>query len=221
MIYSHKFLIPEIFPAGVSAGFGTKQATIDDIQSPSISMNQMHTANIGLINNSASEPVENTDGIYSYTNNLSLIVRTSDCVPLLFFDENTGLIGASHQGWKGTLERLQQKMTSLLVEKGASINNIKVAIGPSIGACCYEIFGDRKSMFEKEFSKYASKIFVTNNDKTMLNLTRLNYELLLESGVKASNIEYSLECTSCHEDLFSSYNKIKEVRSMYSFIRKN
>lgn len=221
MIYSHNFLVPGVFPDGISAGFGTKFVSEKDIQNPPLFMNQCHSANIVFIEDPLLEQVENTDGIYCMDNNLSLIVRTADCVPVLFFDEETGLIGASHQGWKGSLERLQQKMIISFITKGAKAENIKVAIGPCIGACCYEIFGDRKSMFEKEFPTLTKNIFVKNNESTMLNLTRLSYELLLQSGVHASNIEYTLECTSCHDSLFSSYNKSKEVKSMYSFIRKN
>lgn len=221
MIYSHKFLVPRSFPSAISSGFGTKFVSENDVQSPHISMNQIHSTNVVHIEDLLLEPVEDADGTYSKNKDVSLIVRTADCVPILFYDEETELIGASHQGWKGSLERLQQKMIEIFMSNGAKAENIKVAIGPCIGACCYEIFGDRKKLFEKEFPTYINSIFVKNNEKSMLSLTRLNYELLLQSGVLASNIEYSLECTSCHDSLFSSYNKNKEVRSMYSFIRKN
>lgn len=221
MIYSHKFLVPKSFPSAISSGFGTKFVSENDVQSPRISMNQIHSTNVVYIEDLLLEPVEDTDGTFSKNKDISLIVRTADCVPILFYDEETGLIGASHQGWKGSLERVQQKMIRSFMSNGAQAENIKVAVGPCIGACCYEIFGDRKKLFEKEFPTLTKNIFVENNERTMLNLTRLNYELLLESGVFASNIEYSLECTSCHDSLFSSYNKSKEVRSMYSFIRKN
>jgi len=219
MRYIDDKIIPTIFPAEIESAFGTKLLDSSTIPQPYIDMLQVHGTHVERIYGNTSRTVQNADGLLSSERNVSLITKTADCVPILFYDPHIGLIGASHQGWKGTHARMQQTMINNMIAHGAAIDSILVSIGPAIGPCCYEVFGERKMLLENEFSRYKHLIFDRASDRTTLNLCRLNYELLKEVGIKESHIEYTLECTACHESLFSSYNRDTYIKSMDNYIR--
>lgn len=209
------------FPDGVIAGFGTKYFSSYNLLTPTVAMQQSHGSTITMVNDVVTSNMGSSDGLISALRDVTLVVRTADCVPILFYDPTSGLIGASHQGWKGTLERLQQKMVKKMVKSGADVRTIRAAIGPCIGACCYKMYGERMRMFEASFPAYSGKMFVQNVTDIMLNLTYLNYALLCEAGLRPNNISYVRACTSCDEKNYYSYNREKVARSMFSFIRKN
>ncbi len=209
------------FPDGVIAGFGTKYFSSNNLLTPTVTMQQSHGSTITMVNDMVTSNISSSDGLISALRAVTLVVRTADCAPILFYDPTSGLIGASHQGWKGTIERLQQKMVQKMVKSRADVSTIRAAIGPCIGACCYKMYGERKEMFENSFPAYSSKMFVQNNDDIMLNLTYLNYSLLCEAGLLPNNISYVRACTSCDEKNYYSYNREKVAHSMFSFIRKN
>ena len=72
-----------------------------------------------------------------------LTVRIADCAPVLFWDEEHNAVGAAHCGWRGTLNKLQVR-TALKMREiyGTSLRDLKVAIGPCISKCCYEVSGE-------------------------------------------------------------------------------
>lgn len=186
---------------------------------------QIHSINIDVYNSRTNEKlakISETDGVITHEKELILTVVTADCCPIIFVEKNKGLIGISHQGWRGSIKRLCQKMISKIVEEGGMIDNIKIAIGPAIGDCCYNIDDDRYFEFLEEFDGYSKKIFYRRSGKWHLSLNKLNYILLLEKGIKKENIEYFPFCTKCDKNRFFSYRREKKSLQgeMFSFIMK-
>lgn len=222
------------------AGFGTKE-TGDGIQITNllsffklhsiffhkiVTMDQIHSANIGY---SAShepgliEKIEDVDGVLTHRNETALVVRTADCLPIIFADQKIGLIGISHQGWRGSLKKLQVKMVEDFVEHGSKKENIVAVLGPSINDCCYDIDDDRYYEFLEEFDIYAKSIFHMKKGRWHLNLARLNYLLLKDSGIPEQNIDHFPFCTRCDSERFFSYRggKIKHnIPEMFSLVMK-
>jgi len=172
-------------------------------------LNQIHSANVQVIH----EPLERisvfseTDGAITNLLNTVLIVRTADCLPIAYADPESGFVGISHNGWRGTIKRISLKIIDLLKNRGVQIKNLKVIIGPGINQCCYEISEDRYYAFLEEFNGYAKKIFYLYKRKIHLNLLKLNYLLLLEAGLIPSQIDYFPFCTACDEERFFSFRR--------------
>jgi len=190
-----------------------------------VDLEQIHSANATefiSINNDKIIKINDTDGVVTNEADTVLYVKTADCVPMLFSEKKLGIVGASHQGWRGSLKRLPQKMISKMASMGADINSICVAIGPAINSCCYDIDDDRYYAFLEEFDGYSEKIFSFRKGKRHMSLSHLNYLLLLESGIKKSNIDYFPFCTYCDKDNFYSYRRDnkKSYGEMLSFIYK-
>lgn len=69
----------------------------------------------------------------------------------------------------------------------SNIDNIFVAIGPSIGSCCYEIGQDVETLFMDKYSNNEG-IIIKREDKTYLDLWEANKANLLRSGINYNNI---------------------------------
>lgn len=156
-----------------------------------------------------SDAIQDTDGLITSKRDVLLTSFYADCVPLFFLAPSNSIIGIAHAGWKGTASNIAFNMLDGFKSHfGVEPSEIKVAIGPSISECCYEvdervireislnIIGDDKSFYrEKESGKY------------LLDLKKANHILLNEAGVLTTNILSSSWCTSCREDMFFSYRK--------------
>lgn|SRR3989344_107628 len=189
-----------------------------------IILEQIHSTNISVIDdkNKNSNIIEDTDGLLTCLPYTALIVRNADCVPLIFVDKTNGFIGISHQGWRGSLKKMAGKMVKNFMDTGSKIENIKVAIGPSIGDCCYEVDDDHYYTFREEFDQFTNLIFHLKKGRWHLNLGYLNYLQLIESGLNTSQIDFFPFCTKCDEERFSSKRRAKNsyFETMFNFIYK-
>ncbi|MBP9691195.1 peptidoglycan editing factor PgeF [Candidatus Woesebacteria bacterium] len=176
---------------------------------------QTHGTHVEIVSVASSEnPM--ADGLVTKSSEVVLTVLTADCVPIMYYDPKSSVIGISHGGWKGTLDKIPQKVIESMQSLGSKVQNIRVSIGPSIGSCCYEIYGERKTLFLERFS---SAVFAEKSDNTYLDLQDANRESLLETGILPQNIELITTCTSCSDASFFSFHRDKCIRGeMTSFI---
>lgn len=186
---------------------------------------QIHSVNTTYFVSSGGgniEKLEDMDGVVTRENDAVLTVRTADCIPMIYVDKNNGVIGISHQGWRGSLKKMPQKMVEKMTEIGSRKSDIIVAMGPSIGECCYDVDDDRYYSFLEELDGYSEKIFTMRHGKHYLNLPLLNYLLLLEFGIPRNNIDFFPFCTRCDRDRFFSFRRDnkKDYGEMLSFVVK-
>lgn len=187
---------------------------------------QIHSINVvnfsaNLIDNV--EKISETDGVITQDSNSVLTVITADCCPIMFVEKQKGIIGLSHQGWRGSVKRMVQKMVNKIVAVGGRKENIFAAIGPSIGQCCYDIEDERYYEFLEEFDGYTKKIFHRHQGKLHLNLSFLNHLQLKEIGIPEKQIDYFPFCTRCDKKRFFSFrgDKKEDYGEMMSFIVKS
>lgn len=171
---------------------------------------QTHGTNIVVIDEKAEKgtlELNDCDGVVTKQKNVWLSVMTADCVSVIYVDMKNGVIGVSHQGWKGSLARMAQKMVDKMVEIGAEKSAIQCILGPSIGEECYTVEKDRYSRFKNEFFTYYHLFAKEKDGKYALNLNELNIQQLLETGIGITNISSVEKCTSCEKDMFYSYRR--------------
>lgn len=79
------------------------------------------------------------DAMVTATAGLALTVQVADCLPVLFADVRSGVIGAAHAGRTGLAAGVLQNTVSAMTALGADVADIAAIIGP--GACgrCYEV----------------------------------------------------------------------------------
>jgi len=149
------------------------------------------------------------DALITNVKGMLLSVRTADCVPILIYDEKTKSIGAAHSGWKGTFNQIGAKTITRMTEMyGTNPADLRIAIGPAAGICCYEVSTEFYEDFYKKYDSDIDKFFISEKGgKPHCNLKSMNKEFLIKAGVKESNIEVSDYCTICNPDLFYSYRR--------------
>ncbi len=85
---------------------------------------------------------------------LLLSVQTADCLPILLVDAKRRAVAAVHAGWRGTLQRITEKtLGRMRMLYGTRPAEVLAAIGPGIGACCYEVGHEVVQAFASQFAK--------------------------------------------------------------------
>jgi YfiH family protein len=144
------------------------------------------------------------DIIMTQTAGTAIAVQAADCVPLLFFDPSTGAVAAAHAGWRGTAAGVARSATRAMAERfGTHAGNLIVAIGPSIGPCCYQVGEELLGAFGPEGRRW----FYRLAGGWMLNLWNANRDQLVEAGVNSDNVHVAELCTAMHPDAFDSYRR--------------
>ncbi|WP_274651843.1 peptidoglycan editing factor PgeF [Paenibacillus humicola] len=143
----------------------------------------------------------------------------ADCVPLYLFDPHRGVIALAHAGWKGTvLQIARAAVEALAAEFGCDPADIRAAIGPSIGLCCYEVGGEALRLSEELASMLEAGplpdarpqeplIAASEGGKARINLKEMNRQIMIKAGILPTHIEMTEWCTGCSTDLFFSHRK--------------
>lgn len=146
------------------------------------------------------------DALITDTPHLALTVFGADCTTILLQDCKNGAVGAIHAGWRGTASKIAAKTVLAMREAyGCQPENIRAAIGPNIGMCCFETDADVPQAMTESYGSAARECIREQDEKFYVNLTALNALALREVGVE--NIESAALCTACHPELLWSHRK--------------
>ena len=133
------------------------------------------------------------DGLVSAHAGLVVGVRTADCVPLLFLAPGSRWSAAVHAGWRGTLARIAAGAVEAAAGAGVDAADLQVAVGPSIGPCCYQVGEEVAGPFEEQ----GLPVLRTPSQTARLDLRAINRLILLQAGVAADSIHLCGPCTCC------------------------
>jgi polyphenol oxidase len=187
-------------------GFGTRTDTVP--QESMASLKQIHSGLV-LVAEQIGRAGEG-DALVTARDGVPVSVRTADCYPLLLADGRNRAVAAVHAGWRGTAAhiavRALEEMHRLY---GTEATDVYAAIGPGIGACCYEVGAEVARQFGLE---HAGRI----------DLAAINRRQLLDAGVAEHRIDVLGGCTKCDAHLFHSYRRDQLAAGrMVSYIGRN
>lgn len=173
-----------------------------------VTMRQVHGDNIVEVKDKKLKEAGEADGMISAERDVFLGVLTADCVPLLFIAPQHKLCAAVHAGWRGTLAGIAEKTVRLFESQyGVRPADIELALGPSIGPCCYEVKEDVAGPLMKRWGKLMTPSVLVRDGKTFVNLRRLNRDILRAAGLSGKQLHEVGPCTSCAADDFFSYRR--------------
>ncbi|MDE5778920.1 MAG: polyphenol oxidase family protein, partial [Lachnospiraceae bacterium] len=155
------------------------------------------------------------DGLVTNEPGIPIITFYADCVPLFFYDPVRKVIAMAHSGWKGTVERIGEKMVRYMEsEYGSRAGDIVCAIAPSICQKCYEVSEDVALRFVEVFgdNQGTDLLYKKDNGKYQLNLHRACEITLLDAGVKHENMDITDICTSCNPEFLFSHRASHGMR---------
>jgi YfiH family protein len=156
-------------------------------------------------------PVE-ADGLCSDEPGVALAVLVADCIPAVLADPRTGAFAAVHAGWRGTVAGvLPAAVRALGQHFGARPEDLRVALGPAIGVCCFEVGPEVVDAVVAVLpDARAAGVVIDPHDaggKARVDLRASNRLLLERAGVPPAAIDLETDCTVCARQRFFSYRR--------------
>ncbi|MEW5984906.1 MAG: peptidoglycan editing factor PgeF [Acidobacteriota bacterium] len=216
---------------GAEAGWDQLASALGVPAGRIVQLEQVHGRNVlvagdGLRQPGASGRWGAADAAVTRHGSLALSVSVADCVPALLADRSSGAVAAVHAGWRGTCAGVAGAAIEALASAfGTRPSDVVVAIGPSIGPCCYRVGGE----VEEAFGGVAAwQPFLANwlapapprparrgipgvdpaasgRRSRFLDTWTANADQFATSGVPRGQIHVSGLCTSCYREVFHSY----------------
>ncbi len=189
---------------------------------------QVHGATVIVQPGRDEAPVPEGDVIIGIDAAFALAIQMADCVPLLVADRRTGAVAAAHAGWRGMAARVPHLTVAALGRQfGSRPEDLIAAIGPSIGACCYEVGADVRGAFatagfgDRDLDRWftaAPQPSETNPSMPGLSQTRRSDHWFFDgwaatrhqlehAGVPVSQIHVASVCSASHPQTFCSYRR--------------
>ncbi|WP_075182619.1 polyphenol oxidase family protein [Pantoea sp. 1.19] len=170
----------------------------------------------------------------------AVAVYTADCLPLLIADNRQRRVAAVHGGLQGVTAGVINAAVRALAAAGSAPGELFVAIGPSIGPCCYELGEEAIARLRAAplLHDTTLPLFATaaHNPRARrpqaraqqhgqwCDLPALAEALLRREGVPAAQIERLGVCTYCEAEAQASYRRNTHTgegyASRYSWIRR-
>jgi YfiH family protein len=130
---------------------------------------------------------------------VALAVQTADCVPMVLAGSRS--VAVVHAGWRGSAGKAAAAGIAALAELGVVPSTLRAWLGPSIGACCYEVGGEVAAQFAGEFARRS------RGGRFVLDLPAVNRAQLTAAGVPAENIATHPACTGCGGEKFARFRR--------------
>lgn len=168
------------------------------------------------------DAIQDTDALYTYEPNIVLTSYTADCVPVLFYHETNGLIGAIHSGWQGTVKEITKKLfTHLKNNENCNLNQLHVQLGMALSQEKFEVDEDVYTKFKQ--LGYADEMMYFNEQTKKYHIdNQLVVKKQCElAGVPTENITVDRTCTFLNKAGFSYREDRKCGRHVSYIVREN
>jgi len=173
-------------------------------------MRQIHSGTTVAASSQPPEHAPEADGVMTDENGVALVVQVADCVPLLMADRRTGAIAAVHAGWRGTAANIAAAAVHRLQQQyGCRPEDLVAAIGPSIGACCYQVGFEVREAFLSPSSPVDLDGWFSpdphRSDRLRFDGWAANRDQLIAAGLNPAHVHVARLCTMTHLSHFYSY----------------
>ena len=165
-------------------------------------MNQIHSNKVVVVDDEFFS-IPSCDALVTNQKGIPLMIMSADCAPVLFHDEKKEVVAVAHVGRAGAFGDIVSNVINVMTVKfESSPKDIKVAIGPSIKSCCYEV--SQKEIAQAKNLGYGFSVTLKN-----LDINSIIAHQLEKNEIEKENIEFLNICTKCNAKEFFSYRDKK------------
>jgi YfiH family protein len=184
-----------------------------------VTAKQVHGDEILKVSSATGRSAGTADGLMTDAPNVFVGVMAADCVPLLFLEPKRKVVAAVHAGWRGTAAGIAATAIARMTEEyGIDLTALHVAMGPSIGPCCYQVGNEVAEQIGANWEEAVRSAWRPEGAKGWLDLRAVNEAQLVALGVPQPQIRQLGVCTACNVEDFFSYRKEGKTGSQLSFI---
>jgi hypothetical protein len=159
---------------------------------------QVHGTRVEVVGAGSDDRPE-ADALLTASSGLAVGILTADCVPVLLMARGPRVAAAVHSGWRGTLGGIAGAAVRETAARGACApGELRAAIGPAVGGCCYQVGPELRAAFEDRFgADFVAAAFRTANPRPYLDLRLLVRRQLEVAGIPSVAIDVLGPCTAC------------------------
>ncbi|MFV0335503.1 MAG: peptidoglycan editing factor PgeF [Tropicimonas sp.] len=169
-----------------------------------ISMNQVHSADVELVEAPFAAPPR-ADALVTDRPGLALAVLTADCQPVLFADQEAGVIGAAHAGWRGTLSGVLEATLRRMETLGARREDTVAVIGPTISQRAYEVGWEFYDEITADAPENQRFFIGDGGEKLQFDLPAYGLHRMRRAGI--GHAVWTRLCTYSDPERFFSYRR--------------
>src|SRR6185436_12657422 len=103
-----------------------------------------------------------------------------------------------------TVAGIARNVVARMHQLGARVDRVRVALGPSIGPCCFEVGPEVVAAFRAAFGELPDMV-VAGPRKDHVDLRVATRAVLERAGVRPDAIDDRPPCTRCEAERFFSY----------------
>jgi YfiH family protein len=142
---------------------------------------------------------QSADGLCTGEPGVALSVHVADCTPIVLACPVTHACAVLHAGWRGTVAGIASAGVRALAELGCRPENLRVALGPCIGPCCFEVGEEVAEAFAAVVPSNArdAVILRASGKKPHIDLRLCQSLQFAAEGVGPEHIDVSGDCTFC------------------------
>ncbi len=209
--------------AGLNCGYGSSDQTeivalnrrrvadaMDVTPEALVGIHQVHSPDVLTVDAPLTGGKPKADALVTATPGLALTILTADCQPVLFCDPDANVIGAAHAGWRGALDGVLEATLDAMEALGATRENTRAVIGPSISQAAYEVGPEFLDAFMAESSENSRFFANGTDDRMQFDLPAFGLHKLRQAGV--GQAEWTRHCTYSDPDRFYSYRRTTHAK---------
>ena len=142
-----------------------------------------------------------SDAMITDKNDIGLAISTADCCAVFIYDPANKAIAGVHSGWRGTSKAILLKvLQSLANEFDSAPGDLVCYLSPSISKINYEVGVEVAELFDLNYLQQ-------KNEKYLLDIPKINEDILLNYGVFPHNIKISNLCSFEYSSILHSYRR--------------
>jgi len=197
----------------IVAGTTLRDGNIESIGLPGEPcwLNQVHGADVVAVGHFDKPP--DADASIGQGPGHVCVVRTADCVPVLFCAKNGTEIGIAHAGWRGLAAGVIEATVATMAHPA---DELLAWLGPAISLAAYEVGAEVREAFVGGDPDAAACFVANDKGRWQADLYGLARRRLAVSGITAV---YGGEfCTFTDTERFFSYRRDTDCGRMVSFV---
>ena len=187
-------------------------------ETPIARCHQVHGTSVRIVTRKNLAEKPEGDGMVTVDPEILLAVASADCVPILMTDVEGKMVGAIHAGWRGVIAGIAEEGVRAMESLGARLHEIRAALGPSIGQCCFEVDDELAQRFAGEVAGSERHSRPGRPGKSHLDLRAIVTDQLMRAGLPRESITSVGPCTKCANDHFFSRRAHASSGLQLSFI---
>lgn len=173
---------------------------------------QLHTAAVAILETAAigsgapqEHPVfDPCDGLATSVPDAPILLHFADCAPVVLSalaPGGTPVVSVLHAGRQGLAAGVVARGVQLMeADFDIQPQSLVAAVGPAIGACCYEVGEEIAAAAE---SRFGPGVVERRAGGAWLAMQSAVRAALLQEGLAPEKIHVLAVCTSCNQDFYS------------------